>query len=99
MPHPANHKKFPVNPPKRVIRHMVLAMAVIEPLMTIPQILEIWVKQQAAGVSSLTWGFYLLSAVIWTIYGLQIKDKPIIIASILWIVMESAVLVGTLIYS
>lgn len=84
---------------KRYIKHSVLAIAIIEPAMTIPQVYEIWVMKKAEGVSELTWGLYLIAAVIWLLYGLQLKDKPIIVSSILWLVVESAVVIGTIIYS
>jgi len=84
---------------KRLIKRSVLAIAVIEPLMTLPQVYQIWVMKQAEGVSGLTWGLYLIAAVIWLLYGLQLKDKPIIISSILWLFFESAVVVGTILYS
>ena len=84
---------------KSLIKRSVLAIAVIEPLMTLPQVYEIWVVKNAEGVSSLTWGLYLIAAVIWLLYGLQLKDKPIIISSILWLFFESAVVIGTIVYS
>ncbi len=84
---------------KKLIKRSVLAIAVIEPLMTLPQVYEIWVNKNAGGVSSLTWGLYLIAAIIWLLYGLQLKDKPIIISSVLWLGFELAVVVGTLLYS
>lgn len=83
---------------KILIRRSVLAMAVIEPLMTIPQIYEIWIKKQAEGVSGISWALYLFAAVIWLLYGLQLKDKPVIISSTLWLFMEAAVVLGTVLY-
>ncbi len=84
---------------KKLIKRSVLAIAVIEPLMTLPQVYEIWVMKRAEGVSGLTWGLYLIAAVIWLLYGLQLKDKPIIISSVLWLFFEAAVVIGTLMYS
>ena len=84
---------------KQLIRRSVLVIAVFEPLMTLPQVYEIWVLKKAEGVSALTWGLYLIAAVTWLLYGLQLKDKPIIISSILWLFFESAVVIGTIIYS
>jgi uncharacterized protein with PQ loop repeat len=77
---------------------LVLAMAIIEPLMTLPQVYEVWVKKQTQGVSLLTWSFYLIAAVIWLLYGFKIRDKPLIIASTLWIVVELVVVLGLIIY-
>lgn len=83
---------------KQLIKRSVLLIAVVEPIMTLPQVLKIWIDKEAGGLSSITWGFYILAALIWLLYGLQIKDRPLIISSFLWIIMESLVLVGALIY-
>ena len=83
---------------KQLIKRSVLAIAVIEPAMTLPQIYEIWGKHEAAGVSVLTWSLYMIAAFTWLLYGLQLKDKPIIISSGLWIFTEAAVVTGAVIY-
>lgn len=83
---------------KQLIKRSVLIIAVIEPVMTLPQVLKIWIDKEAAGISSITWGFYIFAALIWLMYGIQIKDRPLIISSFLWIIMESLVVIGTLIY-
>jgi uncharacterized protein with PQ loop repeat len=80
-----------------VIRKLVLILAVIEPIMTLPQIYEIWVKHQIAGVSLSTWSFYLFAAIVWTVYSIQIKDLPIFLSSSLWVITEGLVVLGLLI--
>ena len=104
MPHHSAHHrvrliKLNKRQQKQLIKRSVLAIAVIEPAMTLPQIHEIWIKHQAEGVSSATWSLYISAAVIWLLYGIQLKDKPLIISSFLWIITEATVLVGTLLYS
>ena len=47
-----------------LLRRLLGAMSVFTMLMTIPQILTIWVGHQAAGVSVLSWSAYLLSAIL-----------------------------------
>jgi uncharacterized protein with PQ loop repeat len=74
------------------------AMSVFTMLMTIPQILTIWVGQQAAGVSILTWSAYLVSAVLWFGHGIQKRDKNIYLACLGWIVLDIAVIVGAVVY-
>lgn len=100
--HSAHHwlriKKLTQKQQKQLIKRSVLTIAVIEPVMTLPQIYEIWVKRQAEGVSSLTWSLYIGAAIIWLLYGLQLKDKPLIISSSLWIVTEAAVAIGAILY-
>ncbi len=74
------------------------SLSIFTMLMTIPQVLTIWVGHQAAGVSLLSWSAYLLSAVLWFWYGLQKHDKNIYLPCVGWIALDSAVIFGVLIY-
>lgn len=98
--HYAHHRARLHRPTKKqkelLIKRAVLLVAIVEPLMTIPQIYEVWVNRQIAGVSLTTWMMYAVAAVIWLLYGLQLKDKPLIISSGLWILTELAVVAGIL---
>jgi len=67
-------------------------------VMTVPQVLTIWVSHRAAGISTLSWGAYLVSAVVWLWYGLQKRDKNIYLPCMGWIMLDSAVIIGTLVY-
>jgi uncharacterized protein with PQ loop repeat len=92
------HQKYRKNQKNRsLINRLVLIMAIVEPLMTLPQVYEIWIKQQRAGVSTLTWTFFTMAAVTWLIYGLKIKNSPLIISSTLWIIVEGSVVIGLLV--
>jgi hypothetical protein len=53
----------------------VCGMSAFTMLMTIPQVLSIWVGHQAAGVSIFTWSAYLFSAFLWLWLGIQKSDK------------------------
>src|SRR5688572_21977851 len=72
--------------------------SVVTMLMTVPQVLTVWVSRNAAGVSVLSWTTYLLSACLWFAYGLRKGDKTIYLACIGWIVLDAAVVVGTIVY-
>ncbi len=74
------------------------SLSVFTMLMTIPQVLTIWVGHQAAGVSLLSWSAYLLSAVLWLWYGLQKHDRNIYLPCVGWIALDGAVIFGVLIY-
>lgn len=47
------------------LRRILGGMSIFTMLMTIPQVLSIWVGHQEAGVSMLTWSTYLVSAILW----------------------------------
>ena len=79
---------------ERVLR----GLSVITLVMTVPQVLTIWVGHNAGGVSLLSWGTYLVSASLWFVHGLQRRDKTIYIACIGWIVLDAAVVIGILVH-
>ena len=81
-----------------VLRRALGGMSIFTLLMTIPQVLTIWVGQQAAGVSVLSWSAYLLSALLWFWFGIRKRDKNIYLPCIGWILLDCAVIVGVLFY-
>ena len=80
------------------MKRLLGALSVFTLVMTIPQILAIWVGGQAAGVSLLSWGAYWISAFVWFWYGVQKRDRNIHLPCVGWLLLDSAVLVGALIY-
>jgi len=81
-----------------VLRRLLGAMSIFTLLMTVPQVLTIWVGQQAAGVSVLSWSAYLLSALLWFWFGLKKRDKNIYLPCVGWIVLNGAVVAGAVVY-
>jgi uncharacterized protein with PQ loop repeat len=77
---------------------MLGSMSVFTMLMTIPQVLTIWVGQQAAGVSIVSWSAYLASAILWFWFGIRKGDKNIYLACVGWIALDVAVIVGVILY-
>ncbi len=76
----------------------IYVVAIIGPLMTIPQITKIWVGQTAAGVSVISWATFCVTATFWMMYGILHKEKPIIFSNILWLILQSFIVVGAIIY-
>jgi len=81
-----------------LLRRLLGGMSVFTLVMTIPQVLTIWVTHQAAGVSVLYWGTYLLSAFLWLWHGLRQKDPNIYLPCVGWIMLNGAVFVGAIVY-
>lgn len=75
--------------PEKIIYFAVVA----GPIMTIPQVYDIWVKGEKQ-VSVVTWSSYLVIACIWLWYGIRRKDFPIIISQLAWIVLDILIVVG-----
>jgi uncharacterized protein with PQ loop repeat len=89
-PHPNKFKRF--------IDKSIYIVAVFGIVMTIPQIMKIWVQKNAAGVSAVSWTAYIITAIFWLIYGVLHKEKPIIFTYSIWIVLEVFIVIGTLMY-
>jgi len=93
------HEPYPhPNKWKRLIDKAIYVAGVFGPLMTAPQLFRIWYHKSAVDVSVLTWSGYLIAAIIWLIYGILHKNKPIIITYALWVLLETLVVIGTLVY-
>jgi uncharacterized protein with PQ loop repeat len=80
------------------LRRIMGGMSIFTMLMTIPQALTIWIGQQAAGVSIVSWSAYLASAILWLWFGIRKQDKNIYLPCVGWIVLDIAVIVGAIIY-
>jgi uncharacterized protein with PQ loop repeat len=80
------------------LRGLLWAMSVFTMIMTIPQVLAIWVGHQAAGVSILSWSAYLASALLWLWFGIRKRDRNIYLPCLGWIALDGAVIAGAVVY-
>ena len=83
---------------KRNLDKAIYFVAVATPILTIPQILLIWIEKDASGVSLITWISYFIAAFFWLFYGIVHRATPIIITNSLWIVLKAFVIVGIFLY-
>lgn len=97
FPEPATPTPHPPSS-GRMMSRLLGSMSVFTMLMTLPQVLTIWIGHQAAGVSLVSWSAYLVSAVLWFGHGVRTHDKNIYLACVGWIVLDSAVIVGVIVY-
>lgn len=80
------------------IEETVILFSIAGPIMTVPQVIKIYSEQSAGGLSPITWGSYLFIAFFWLTYGVFIKNKPIVLANVSWIVMHILILTGIYLY-
>jgi len=86
------------SPKVSVLERILRVLSVFSMLMTVPQVLSIWVHRDAHNVSLLSWAAYLLSASLWFVYGIRKRDKTIYLACIGWILLDLAIVIGVIIY-
>ncbi len=97
--HNKNLKEYPhPSPWINFLDKLMLIVAILSPIMTLPQIWKIFYYQSASGVSALTWGSYVLLNIPWIIYGAVHRDKVILINMILWFFINAIVTIGAIIY-
>jgi MtN3 and saliva related transmembrane protein len=83
----------------RFLDKVIFIPGVVGPIATIPQIINIYGTQSAGNVSAFTFGVYALFNLVWILYGLAHRERPIIIAYCLWFTVNTIVATGALIYS
>jgi len=93
-------EKYPSNDRYRgLMDKFIYFVAIFGPLISIPQVWNIWVLNQVSGVSIITWSGYLLGGLFWLLYGFMHKEKPIIVTNILCVVIQALIIVGVVVYS
>ena len=85
------------SPPSGLEKFLRL-LSVVTMLMTVPQVLTVWVGRDAGGVSLLSWGAYLFSACLWFVYGVRKRDKTIYLACIGWIALDALIIAGVIVH-
>ncbi|EKD93710.1 MAG: hypothetical protein ACD_28C00076G0002 [uncultured bacterium] len=78
--------------------HFMFVMAIVIPFSTFSQVLDIWLTKSADSVSMLTWSAYVFSSSCWLIYAIIHKERIIMINSTLWVLLDSMVVMGILVY-
>ena|SRR5215469_5348526 len=86
------------SPSAKLMKRVLGNLSIFTIAMTVPQVLKIWVSYQGAGISMVSWGAYLLSAGIWLWHGLQKRDENVYLACMGWMGLDTAVIVGALVY-
>ncbi len=76
---------------------LALVVGIIQPLTTLPQIYLVYSSHDASQVSLFTWTGYNIASIILLIYGLKHKLTPIIWAQILWLVVQTPMMLAVFI--
>jgi uncharacterized protein with PQ loop repeat len=83
---------------KKFIDRIIYIAAIAYPLTTIPQIVDIFVNKSSANVSLSTWLLYDLFTFVFLWYAIENKLKPLVIEYCMWIIAQSIVVYGILLY-
>ncbi len=68
--------------------------AVLTTLSSIPQVLSIYQTGNVSGLSPIYFGMLLSGIILWLLYGINLKAKPVIVANAI-----SSLMIGYILYS
>ena len=83
---------------KGFLYRLTLVAAVVQPLTTIPQVVQLYSSQDASSLSLYTWLGYALVGLVFLAYGLKYRLVPIALTQILWFTLQMSIVIGILIY-
>lgn len=86
----------PVKSEHKIIDSLAYFVAIAGNAAVIPQIIKAW-QDKAPGLAVLTWAFFIGIGLIWLAYAIVHKQKPLIMAQIISISCNLAVVVGWLV--
>ena len=82
----------------RFLDRVTIVAGVLGPLMTFPQIWQIFYFHSATGVSGLSWAAFGLLDMPFVLYGIVHKNKLIFVTYALWCIANFTVAAGAIIY-
>lgn len=77
--------------PSNFIDSAMTGVGVVASLSGVPQVLKIWKTGDVSGISIITYIIALGAVAAWFLYGLHIKNRPLIITSFLSTIILSIV--------
>jgi len=83
---------------KRIFDKIIYVAVIVGPIMNLPQLFKIWMYQNASGVSFVSWISFSIISVLWLIYGVLHKNKPIIFMNFALMIIQALIALGTLLY-
>lgn len=77
--------------PETYVTILGLAAAALTTFAFLPQALKTWRSKSVGDLSLATYGTFLVGIVLWLVYGLLIGDWPIIIANVVAVGLQGAI--------
>lgn len=81
-----------------LVRRLAYIAGLVGPLTALPQAVSIWASHQAAGVSFWSALGFTAVAGVWLVYGILLRQGPIVLSSLLWMVFDLAIVSGVVRY-
>ncbi len=83
---------------KRLFDKVMWVVAIGGPLAMLPQVTQVFETKDVTSLSLTTWILWLIFSVIWALYGILHRDMPIILSQVIYIILNSIVVLAILFY-
>lgn len=77
---------------------LALIVGVVQPVMTLPQIILVFQLQDSSQISLATWLTYDIASLILLVYGIKHKLKPIIVSQAIWLVVQTIMIAAVFLF-
>lgn len=77
----------------------LLLIGVISAMLSVPQLVDLWVNKNTAGIYPAPLGAYLITGFIWLGYAIAHRNKILIITYSVWILLQVFTLLGIFLFS
>ena len=78
--------------------HIIFFIGVLGPILTLPQLIKVWAGKDASGLSMMTWSLWLFVDSIWILYGFAHRIYPIVISHGAYMLVQTGVVAGIILY-
>lgn len=83
----------------RAIDVIVYPIGIASLALGLPQVYEVWVLGNVAGVSVLSWGAWAIFNIFWIFYGIVHRTPALVYLYIGWFIINSTVAIGAFLKS
>ncbi len=84
---------------KRFLDKVMVGIALIGPVATIPQVYQLYHTKDAQGLSLETWLIWTVLSAVWGVYGYLHRETPIVLSNIIYVILQGMVVVGIFLYA
>lgn len=79
---------------KRFLDYLMYGVAIVQPLALVPQAINVLRLPDGGGASPTTWTLLGVIGILWVVYGLVHKEKPIVISNVLSVILDFTIVWG-----
>lgn len=81
---------------RRLVDRLTLIAAMVGPISTIPQAIKVFVSNDQTSIALSTWIMYDITTLVWIWYAVVHKERIILVAQMMWLVIQTIIIVGAL---